>query len=115
MLVDVIKLRRDGRKLTQEELQRATPIRGYLVFRAVKKPPDARPDLPAESAWAVLQARPDDVIDALAGLQPARVTVIKDGALVITGEETYGPPASHPPKHLQAWYCTVVATQSTSP
>jgi hypothetical protein len=98
MLVDVIRLRADGVKLSPEAVKAATPIRGDLRFGAYRLDTGVFYD-------AVLKGSPGaGGTSLIPDLTDAFIRKIKGQDMVIVGNERHG-------KELrsQAWWCKVVA------
>ena len=99
MWVDVVCLRRDGVKLSQEELRAVTPTRAQLTMDTVvlRMPSDAEPPRRADVAqlWS-------DGGRPVGALECARVSRVGGAGLLVVGVDA-GNGTSHP----QAWWCRV--------
>jgi hypothetical protein len=100
MLVEVVRLRRDGAKLPPEEVRAAKPLRGLLTIDAVTVgSPRVVSDL------ARLWRHPDtDDSETVDGLECARVSRVGGDVLLVVGFER----RRDNPGHLQAWWCRVI-------
>lgn len=108
MLVDVVELRLKGEKRPKEEVQAATPVRGVLSLSP------ARPGWHAGKHNAPLLAGLVAVGQTRWALEPldlARVTVIRDFALLIVGAQEFNATSRYRDRvkvYPQAWWCRVV-------
>jgi len=99
MLIDVVMMRREGVKRSQEEILAAKPLRAELVVHTV------------DATTYALLTRPWDGPSApgthLPQLQQARVRTIKGDALMLHGLEFAG--MHHERRQVpQAWWCRVL-------
>lgn len=106
MLVDVVRLRHEGKKLPKEAVLAAKPLRGYLRLYSWR--------LGTESAWKLVWSANVSSTDdaphtpALPSLDSARVTRIEGQDIIIVGEERPGYLGTGP-AYPQAWWCRLVA------
>jgi hypothetical protein len=108
MLVDLVQLRHLGAKRSRDDLRSANPIRGHLSLNCRR--PGWHPGqrnapllagllLPGTTEWAIPP------------LDLARVTTIRDGALVIAGMEEIATGRNYM-QYPQAWWCRIVGHAS---
>lgn len=108
MLVDVVQLRHLGVKRTRDDVRAAPPIRGILSLNC-RRPgwhPGQR-NAPL-LAGLLLQGTTEWCIPPL---DWARVTTIRDGALVVAGLEEIANGRNHV-QYPQAWWCRIVGQAS---
>jgi hypothetical protein len=110
MLVDVILMRCEGKKLPTDAIRAATPLRGYLsmhTFRNRIVHPNDEPPWLVEAAVTVQPSRPSLSNRPLATLARAWVKDSLGEHMLILGRESYGNPSAHQ-WHPQAWWLRVV-------
>jgi hypothetical protein len=112
MLVDVVLMRRDGVKLSNEAMQHATPVRGHLALRAVPWRSYMRPDLPlVPTVFASLHADTDlREPTLLPSLRDARIERLEGNAFVVVGIHSQGS-YMREVDYPQAWACRLVIGQ----
>lgn len=105
MLVDVVRLRFEGKKLPREAVLATAPIRGYLRIYSWR--------LGTSEAWKLVWTASVSATDdephtpTLPSLNYARVTRIEGDSIVIVGQESTGYLGAEP-IYPQAWWCRVV-------
>ena len=109
MQVDVVCLRRNGNKLSPDEVRAATPLRARLTVDTVVAP--AAPGEPARRAdvaqlWQVPDAHEDT---PLGTLEYANVSRVGGASLMVVGVE----PARSGPARPQAWWCRIVLDETS--
>lgn len=112
VLVDVVRMRRQGVKLPREEVRTALPVRGELQISA------CRPGYFAGQANPPLLAglvEPGTCSWALPPLDGAQVTRIYGPHLIIVGIEERVVTAKRVEKYRQAWWCRIVPRASEAP
>jgi hypothetical protein len=105
MWVDVVCLRRDGLKLSQDELRAVTPTRAQLTMDTVvlRVPADGEPARRADVAQLWTDAgRPVGVLEC------ARVSRVGGAGLLVVGVD-----AANGASHPQAWWCRVVLAEDS--
>lgn len=108
MLVDVVQLRHLGVKRARNDVRATPPIRGILSLNCRRPgwhPGQRNPPL---LAGLIL---PGAIEWCIPPLDCARVTTIRDGALVVAGLEEIANGRNHV-QYPQAWWCRIVG-QST--
>lgn len=107
MMVDVVRLREAGVKLSSQAVKDATPMRGELSIGLHSWRAPYAPNEPyAPTRFAKLQA-PHSLPDAtlLPSLREPRIESLRGDSFVVLGlEETM-------PEHQQAWWCRLVSEQ----
>lgn len=98
MFVEVLKLRRDGRRLSAAEVQQCEPVRGHIrILKASLRRTDAQSDL-----WAALMPHPD-AVEPLLELRKVRLVRWDQRGVVLSGvEETWQ--RRHCETRRQSWW-----------
>ena len=108
VLVDVVELRRRGLRRPSEELRAAVPVRGVLSMK------------PSRGIWAdgqrhapllAMLLAPELPEHLLEPLDQARVTRIRQGALLIVGLQEVVRPIRRVDHCRQAWWVRPVGAQ----
>jgi hypothetical protein len=106
MWVDVVELRKDGKKRPREEVLAAKPVRGFLQMTA------GRPGYYAGQRnpplLATLNGAGERMPEMLSPLDQARVVKISRGALLIAGVQEVVRPIRRFERFPQAWWCIPV-------
>lgn len=115
MLVDVVRLRHEGKKLPKEAVLAAAPLRGYLRIYSWRLATSEATTL----VWSASISSYDEIpyTPALPCLESARVTRIQGNDMIIVGKERPGY-LDAGPTYPQAWWCRLVrdgATDSPPP
>ena len=106
MLVDVIRLRREGIKLPRDAVLAAVPVRGRLTIAPSKQGYSGGPAKTIYDAHLSAGNDPNES-QLLPSLHKARVTRIQGNALFVAGEERVGRFGT-PPGYPQGWWCQMV-------
>ena len=101
MLVDVVELRRQGRRLHPDFLRAAGPVRGLLTLTAVRA--GWYPGKRNAPLFATL-VQPDIPNHLLEPLDQARVAKIDRGAMLIVGVQQHIRPVRVYESLRQAWW-----------
>jgi hypothetical protein len=101
MWVDVVSLRRDGVKLSPDELRATSPLRARLTMDTVVMPPLADGEPPRRADVAQLWPERGGPIGML---ECARVSRMGGAGLLVVGVESAEGATGHP----QAWWCRVL-------
>lgn len=111
MLVDAVRMRERGEKLSMSAIEGAMPVRGYLRYWRWRFPAD--PTLPFEGwAYSACITAEDRLLGGpslLPQLSQARLQSIRGGYLVLVGEESFEERPAVTVRFLQAWLCRPVA------
>ena len=109
MLVDVVCLRRDGRRLSNEEVKAAAPTRGRLVVKtrhALNQHGET-----ARTADATFEPLPGQ--EALRRLDWVRVSTIQGDSIMVAGTEIWNEKRmSSSFQCPQTWWCRLVRDRS---
>ena len=108
MLVDAVLMRFGGHKLSNQELQAATPVRGILTLDASK--PIRAEDKPVVYATLTNSKMSEALLPAL---RHAYIDKLKGNSFIVHGEETTAPKVGSSVTLPQAWWCRLVEDAET--
>lgn len=110
MLVDVVELRWQGRRLPDEDVKARRPARGRLQLHAA--PPRRRSEVAGVHLVAQLIAIDGRHRELLAPLGAARVVKIASGSMLIVGMQEYERGIRSYERVRQAWWIRPVADRT---
>lgn len=111
MLVDVVRLRQQGRRLPPAQLRASEPVRGRLWLTNFRPAVD-------NSTTPLLAALLSPTLSGHGLLPPldwACVRSIRDGQLLISGIEDLGAGGKQERNFRQSWWCRVVLAPDEAP
>jgi hypothetical protein len=112
MLVDVVRLRYEGRRIPREQLDELIPVRGLLWMSKFRPAVDST-TTPFAAALLCPQGLREDGL--LPVLDWACVRGIKDGELLVSGVEDLGRGPKSVRTFRQSWWCRLVLTPEQPP
>jgi hypothetical protein len=111
MLVDVVPLRRQGERISNDEAKAARPTRGRLVL-ATRRAIDQF-GTPVRVAGATFEPLPGN--EPLHALDHAVVSTIHGDSIVVNGIEIWTAEQSSTFECPQTWWCRLVVTSAATP